>query len=189
MNLPKLNKDQVQKVVLSTIGFLFLLYVYFTFFLGPLNRSRASAQAAVNNYQHKLDTSKSEIAKTATLEREAKNATVRFAALKALNPEGAPIAWFPPRVKQLFGAEQIEKAGARLDGTTPLKSKDLSAWAKYNWIIDLPQVDYDSLGKSIADLENEEPLLTITKLSVHTISTKPQFQHVSIAASSIITKR
>jgi hypothetical protein len=189
MNLPKLNKDQIQKLVLSAMGFVFLLYVYFTFFLGPLNKSRTAAQASIKDYQHKLDTSKSEIVKAATLERQAKAATVRFAALKALNPEGAPIAWFPPRMKLLFAGQQIEKASARLDRTAPLKQAELSAWTQYNWIIELPQADYDSLGKAIAELENSEPLLSITRLSIHTISDEPQFQQVAIAASSVINKR
>ena len=189
MNLPKLNKDQIQKLALSTMGFIFLLYVYFTFFLGPLNKSRAATRAGIKNYQHKLDTSKSEIANAASLEQKAKAANARFAALKALNPEGAPIAWFPPRIKQLFANQQIEKASARLDGTNGLKEADLSAWARYNWVIELPQTDYDSLGKAIAELENSEPLLSITKLSIHTISAEPQFQQVAIAASSVINKR
>jgi len=36
----KLSKDQLQKVMLSAIGFIGLVYVYFSFFLGPLNTSR-----------------------------------------------------------------------------------------------------------------------------------------------------
>jgi hypothetical protein len=189
MNVPKLNKDQIQKLVLSTIGFIFLLYAYFTFFLGPLDKSRATAEAKIKSYQHKLDTSKSEIEKTAHLEQQAKSATTRFAALKALNPEGAPIAWFPPRIKLLFANQQIEKASARLDGISGLKDPALSGWAKYHWVIELPETDYDSLGKAVAELENSELLLSITKLSIHTISHQPQFQRVAIAASSVINKR
>ena len=32
MNQFKLNKDQIQKIGLSAMGFVFLLYVYFSFF-------------------------------------------------------------------------------------------------------------------------------------------------------------
>ena len=38
----KLNKDQLKKLMLSAMGFVVLVYVYFTFFLGPLNASRDS---------------------------------------------------------------------------------------------------------------------------------------------------
>ena len=40
----KLTKDQIQKLGLSAIGFVVLLYVYFSFFLGPLNKGRETAQ-------------------------------------------------------------------------------------------------------------------------------------------------
>jgi hypothetical protein len=189
MNLPKLNKNQIQKLGLSVVGFVFLLYVYFTFFLGPLNKSRSAAMAAIEDRQRKIDSSKSELAKATNLERQAKDATTRFAALKALSPEGAPIAWFPPRMKIFFGNQQIDRAVARLESNTAFKQSELAAWIKYNWLIELPQADFASLGKAIAELENTEPLLMVTKLSIHALPDSPQFQQVGIAASTVIQKR
>jgi hypothetical protein len=189
MNLPKLNKDQIKKLSLSAMGFVFLLYVYFTFFLGPLNKNRAVAQAAIADRQHKIDTSKSEMQKAANLERQAKDATARFGALEGLSPEGAPIAWFPPRMKSLFADQQIEKAVARLESNTAFTQPELSGWTKYNWLIELPRADYTTIGKAIAELENREPLLSITKISVHPVLDQPQFQQVAIAATTVIEKR
>src|SRR5260370_1436562 len=83
MNLPKLSKDQIKKLLLSAMGFIFLLYVYFTFFLGPLQRIRDGALAQIADRQRKIDGSKTEMAKAANLERQAKDSTARFAALKA----------------------------------------------------------------------------------------------------------
>jgi hypothetical protein len=189
MNLPKINQDQIKKMMLSGFGLVFLLYVYFSFFLGPLNRSRQAAQAAIVDIQHKIDTSKNEMAKTATLERQAKDMTAKLAALKALNPEGAPIAWFPPRVKAFFADQNIDKAMARLEGTTNFKEAELSSWVKYDWLIELPQTDYASLGQAIAALENTEPLLWIKKLNIHITAQQPQFQQVAFAATTVIEKR
>ena len=45
MKPTKLTKDQIQKISLSILGFIALIYCYFTFFLGPLDRSRADATA------------------------------------------------------------------------------------------------------------------------------------------------
>jgi hypothetical protein len=189
MSLPKLTKDQVQKLAFSALGFVFLLYVYFTFFLGPLNRSRAAMLVTIRDRQSKLDASKDEMNKAVSLERQAITATSRFAALRALNPEGAPIAWFPPRVKAFFAQQQIDKAVARLDNSTAFKEAELSGWTKYNWLIDLPQADFASLGTAIAELENTEPLLSITRLHIQTLANQPQFQHIELAAASIIEKR
>lgn len=185
----KLNRDQIQKVALSAVGFIFLLYVYFNFFLGPLNRSRNTAIDAIKDRQSKLDSSKSDMNKAAVLEQKAKAATTRFAALKTLNPEGAPIAWFPPRIKVFFANQQIDKAVARLENNTVFKQPELSAWTRYSWSIDLPQADYATLGKAIAELENSEPLLSVTKLSIHALPDQPQFQQVVLMASNIIEKR
>lgn len=189
MSLPKLTKDQVQKLAFSAIGFVFLLYVYFTFFLGPLNRSRAAMLVTIRDLQSKLDESKDEMKKAVSLEKQAITATSRFAALKALSPEGAPIAWFPPRLKTFFAQLQIDKAVAHLENSTAFKEAELSGWTKYNWLIDLPQADFASVGTAIAELENTEPLLSITRLHIQTLAGQPQFQHVELAAATIIEKR
>ena len=110
----KFNKDQIQKIILSSLGFVALIYCYFTFFLGPLNRSRASMTQTIAELQMKTASSKTEMKKTANLELQAKAATSRYDALKATTEEGAPIAWFPPKMRTFFGSQGIDKAAARL---------------------------------------------------------------------------
>ena len=187
----KLTKDQIQKLSLSSIGFVVLLYVYFSFFLGPLNKSRDSMLAKINDLQSKMAGSKNETTKASNLEKQATTATTRFAALKALSPEGAPIAWFPPRMKTFFANQQIDKTTARLENSAPFKDKEdeLSNWMRYTWLLDLPQTDFSTAGKAIAALENSEPLLSITHLNIHTIPDGPQFQQVSLTATTAIVKR
>ena len=189
MTAPKFNKDQIQKLALSAIGFVVLLYVYFSFFLGPLNKSREEMLGKISDRQNKLNASKGNITKAANLEQQAAKATARFAALKALNPEGAPIAWFPPRIKAFFANQQIDKANARPDTTSGFKEKELSEWQKYNWVIDLPQADFASLGAALAALENTEPLLSVNKIKIQTSTDQPEFQQVTLAAATIIQKR
>jgi hypothetical protein len=184
-----MKKDQIQKIALGAVGFVFLLYIYFNFFLGPLNRSRDTMIATMKDKQSKLDSSKSEMSKAAKLEQEAKTATTRFAAYKALNPEGAPIAWFPPRMKVFFANEQIDKSVARLEGSVGFKQPELADWLKYNWVINIAQADYARVGKAIADLENTEPLLSVTKISIHSLQDQPQFQQIDLLASNIIQKK
>ncbi len=184
-----LTKDQVQKLTLSAIGFVALLYIYFTFFLGPLNRSRTSMLGNISDLQAKLSASKGQLSKASNLERQAGTATTRFTALKALSPEGAPIAWFPPRMKTFFASQQIDKAIARLESNTQFKQPELAAWARYNWIIDLPQTEFATLGKAVAQLENAEPLLSIMRVSIRTVPEDAQFQQVNLSASTVIEKR
>ncbi|MFL6591062.1 MAG: hypothetical protein ACJ8M4_12915 [Chthoniobacterales bacterium] len=185
----KLTKDQMQKLMLSGMGFIVLVYVYFSFFLGPLNSSRDSMLAQTNDIQAKVAGSKNELSKTANLEKQALAATTRFAALKALSPEGAPIAWFPPRIRSFFANQEIDKASARMEGSTAFKEKDLENWMRYHWVIDLPQADFSTLGKAVAALENNEPLLSINRINIKALPEDPQFQQVLLNASTAMVKR
>src|SRR5450755_2913463 len=189
INGVKFSKDQIQKLALSTLGFVALIYVYFTFFLGPLNKSRTSMETNIDDLQAKLGTSKSEMSKATNLQKEAATATTRFAALKNLSPEGAPIAWFPPRMKLFFANHQIDKATARLDASTAYKEAEMSEWMRYTWMIDLPQTDFITTAQAIAELENTEPLLAISRLTLKAGTDDPQFQQVTLATNTAIMKR
>jgi hypothetical protein len=189
MNDSKLSKDQIQKIALSGVGFIVLVYVYFSFFLGPLNRSRATMERTIADLQTKVGASKGELQKSSALERQATDATSRFAAMKALSPEGAPIAWFPPRMKLFFANQQIERTNARLDTSASYKEPELASWMRYNWLIELPQTDFATAGRAVAELENTEPLLAISKLTIKALADEPQFQQVSLTANTTIFKR
>jgi hypothetical protein len=185
----KMNKDQIKKLMLSAMGFVVLIYVYFSFFLGPLNNSRDSMLSQTAQLQDKVAGSKTELAKTAKLEKQAETATKRFAALKALTPEGAPIAWFPPKMKTFFANQGIDKATARLESNGGYKESDLAGWMRYSWLIELPQTDFSTLGKTLAALENAEPLMSVMRLTIRALPEDPQFQQVTLSASTAMVKR
>jgi hypothetical protein len=181
-----LNKEQIKKLILGIFCLIGLLYVYFNFFLGPLHRSEESIRAKIAELQSKTASSKGDIAKAAKLEENARTATSHYEALRTLSPEGAPIAWFPPRIKNFFAEQHIDKATARLDSTAACKEKELAAWSRSTWSIDLPQADFITLGRAIAKLENTEPLLSIKKLTIHTSTDTPQLQQVSLTLTTLI---
>lgn len=185
----KINSEHIKKIVLGGLGLIGLLYVYFTYFIGPLQRSEAATQAKIAELQTKTASSKSDIAKAANLEQSAREATSHYEALRTLSPEGAPIAWFPPRIKTFFADQHIDKATARLDSNAACPEKELSAWSRSTWTIDLPQADFTTLGKAIAKLENSEPLLAIKKLTIRGSSETPQFQQATLAVTTLIDKK
>ena len=92
-------------------------------------------------------------------------------------------------MKTFFANQQIDRAVARLESNTNFKQNELGAWTKYNWLIELPQADFTALGAAIAELENTQPLLAVTKLSIHVLPDQPQFQQVGIAATTVVEKR
>jgi hypothetical protein len=181
-----LNKEQAKRLMLGGFGLVGLLYIYFAFFLGPLNKSRNSIQGKINELERKVLTSKADISKVTKLEESAHAATVRYDALRALSPEGAPIAWFPPRMKTFLAGQQIDKVATRLEISSAFKEKELAGWNRYLWIVDLPQADFESLGKAIALMENSNPLLSIRRLRITAIADDPEAQQVVLTASTII---
>ena len=185
----KLNKDQIQKIILSALGLIGLIYCYFTFFLGPLNRSRENMTAEIAETQRKTASSKTELKKTSALELQAKEATGRSEALKRTTAEGAPIAWFPPKMRTFFGKYGIDKASARLESSGNFKQAEMSDWIKDTWAIELPEMDYGSLGEAIAQLENTEPLFAIQRLVIHSVPEQPQYQQVSLFAQTALFKK
>ncbi len=189
MKPKKLSKDQIQKIALSGLGFVALIYSYFNFFLGPLNKSRASMTVTIATVQAKTASSMTEMKKTANLEIQAKEATGRYEALKATTADGAPIAWFPPKMRTFFSDQGINKVTARLDSSADFKQPELSDWIKDTWAIDLPQSEYGDLGKAIAELENSEPLLAIEHVVIHAVPDEPQYQQVSLIAQTALLKK
>ncbi len=189
MKPKKFNKDQIQKIILSVLGFIGLLYCYFTFFLGPLEKSRSSMTATIAEVQAKTANSKTEMKKTANLEMQAKEATGRYEALKATTADGAPIAWFPPKMRTFFAEQGIDKVTARLESSADFKQPELADWIKNNWAIELPQSEYGALGKAIAQLENTEPLLAINHVVIHAVPEEPQYQQVSLMAQTALFKK
>jgi hypothetical protein len=184
----KLTKDQIQKIGLSLVGFVLLFYIYTNYFLGPLTRSRNTMLASIADKQAKLSSAKTHLSRASSLETEAKSATTRYAALKSFSPEGAPIAWFPPRMKVFFANQQIDKASARLESSAPFKEPELAAWTRHTWLIDLPQADYMTIGKAISQLENAEPLMAVSRLSIRVLNDQPQFQQTSLTVINYIPK-
>ncbi len=137
----------------------------------------------------KVASSKTELMKANNLEQQASEATAQFAAFKALSPEGAPIAWFPPRMKLFFANQQIEKTTARLEGNGPFKQPELAEWQRYTWQIDIPQTNITTAGKAIAQLENSEPLMSVSRISIKADANDPQFQQVNLTANTTVLKR
>ena len=64
----------------------------------------------------------------------------------------------------------------------------MAEWSDYNWLMDLPQTDYATVGKAIAALENSEPLLAVNRITIKAVGDEPQFQQVGINATSTLRK-
>ena len=166
MKMPRLSKDEIKKCILNLLGLIVLLYCYSAFLLRPLNQARARMITAMADSEKKLADGKRTVAQAAQLEESARNSHDRMTAIQELTPAGAPAAWFPPLMKSFFGTDQIEIGHVSLVNTTNLKQLELAEYAKMDWVIDIPDVNFLLLGRSIARLENERLLSNITDIRI-----------------------
>ena len=87
----------------------------------------------------KIAGAKAQMKKTQSLEASAPAAAETLDRIKALIPEGAPVAWFPPRIQDFFKRQGIEKSSVRLNNE--FADKELPGFRKLFWSIELPKVE------------------------------------------------
>jgi hypothetical protein len=92
-------------------------------------------------------------------------------------------------MKTFFVNQSIEKSSVRLENSGGFRQPELADWLRYTWQIDLPQTDFATAGNAIAQLENNEPLLSISRLSIRSDASAPQFQQVNLTAANTVLKR
>jgi hypothetical protein len=179
----KFNQEQIKKMVLAGLLLIALLYGYFTFLLGPLQKSKTSAASGIDTTLPQIDDANKQIRKTATLEKEAPQAIAFLNTVKSSIPDGEPIAWFPPKISDFFRARGIDKCTAHIvseaDSTTP-------GFKRMIWAIDIPKVEFVPLGTAISSLENNEPLITVLDVTVDATREDAQFQHATLTISTLV---
>lgn len=179
----KLNQDQIKKMVAAGMLLALLLYTYFTFLLGPLQQSRHDAAAGIDTLRPQLADAKKQITRTAVLERTAPEACSYMDEQRASIPDGAPIAWFPPKMAQFFRSHGIDKCNTRLLSEGPAT---IAGFKRIVWAIDLPKVEFVPLGAAISSLENEEPLLSVVSVSIDAGSDQAQYQRASVTVATLV---
>ena len=179
----KLDKEHLQKIFLAGAVLLLLLYGYFAYLLGPLQDGARGAANGITTIIPQISDAKAQIAKAAALEQQAPVATRFLENLKATIPDGAPIAWFPPKMADFFKSHGIEKCTTHLvsDG-----GEVMPGFKKMVWLVDLPKVEFVPLGIAISDLENGEPLLNILNVTVDATREDAQYQHATLTLSTLV---
>ncbi|MGA3171212.1 MAG: hypothetical protein ABSE62_09370 [Chthoniobacteraceae bacterium] len=179
----KLDQAQAKKIGLTLAVLAALLYGYFSFLLGPLQHQEQMARNGIADLGPQIDDAKQQIAKTAELEKQAPAATAFLENLKNSIPDGAPIAWFPPKIADFFHSHGIDKITTRLQSES---DDSLPGFKKITWTIDIPKVEFVPLGEAIASLENDEPLTAVLNISVDAIREDAQYQHATLIIETLV---
>ena len=182
----KLSKDQLQKIFLSSLLMIGLIYCYFTFLIAPLGKSVTDAAARTEELNGNLAKARSELMRSKSVEEQARAATETMAQANDMIPEGAPIAWFPPRMTAFFNRHNLKNVGVKGGGASPVGDPGLKDFRNGDWTLELPQASINQLGIALAGLENEEKLMEITRLAISTQADAPEKQHASINVVTLL---
>jgi hypothetical protein len=179
----KLDSEQIKKIFAALLVLALLLYAYFEFLLGPLDKTRMDATNGIASLEPQIADAKKQISRTAGLEKEAPKATAFLTNLRNSIPDGAPIAWFPPKMAEFFKSHGIEKCTTHLvsDG-----ADSMPGFRRLVWSIDLPRVEFIPLGTAISNLENNEPLLNILNVTVDATREDAQYQHATLVVATLV---
>ncbi len=180
----KLDKEEIQKIVLGALLLLGVVYSYFDLLLGPLTKRAEVTQAGIVSLGPEIANAKEQIAKTEQLEKDTPKLTLPMRQAEAMIPEGAPVAWFPTRMTDFFKKQGIDRASTRMTNETPVK--ELPGFRRIAWGVDLPKVDFAVFGQAVAALENSEPLLEITGLQIDTSREDLESQHAFLTVNNLV---
>ena len=180
----KLTREQIQKIALGVMMFFGVVYAYFEFLLGPLSAAREHALKETEALAPKIAAARAQISKTKSIEEKAPVLQQLLEQVKAMIPQGAPVAWVPTKLTELFKREGIEKATVRSAGEPA--EKELTGFGKFAWAIEIPHTEFITFAHALSVLENSEPLMEVQTLEVEASRDNVQFQRVSVAVHNIV---
>ncbi len=185
----KLTKDQWQKIILSVIMLAILIYCYFEFLLNPLQASAVAAEAQSVKIEADIKGADARLREFGALKTRAAEAGDLVTQVNAFIPDGAPIAWFPPRIKAFFARQGMRECVVRPLGTDRTGDAELDkTFSNVAWGVDLPTTEFVPLGIALAGLENEEPNLEITSLRISTRAENPEQQQVTLDVLTLLKR-
>jgi len=179
----KLNPEQIKKLVLCVILLCFVFYWYFVLLLPGLTKSEDATKKMIADMRPKIEAAERQIAAVRGLEKEAPNVANILDALKSMIPDESPISWFPPRMKDFFERNGIQKVRTSKRDAGEIR---ISGLKRLEWTIEIPVVDAVSLGIAIAGLENEDPLVEVRSVQISRLPDNIEYQRATLILSSLV---
>jgi hypothetical protein len=103
-------------------------------------------------------------------------------------PDGAPLAWVPPRMRLLLSGDGVTGGVVRLINTFPIKQREVSAFVIDEWIIEFPSANFLTLVEGIARTENKNPLWRVVSVRIRANEADPEQQSATLGINTIVRK-
>jgi hypothetical protein len=186
MNNVKIGKEEIQKIFLGILLGIGVVYGYFEWLLNPLKARQAAIAKNITELGPAISKAKAQLARDASVSAQAPVARATIEQIDSMIPEGAPVAWFPPRMAEFFRSRGIERVTSRLTSESAIAG--LPAYRRLTWAVDIPKVECLRFGTAVAELENAEPLLWIEGLTIEMLRDEPDALHVYFTMANIVKK-
>lgn len=160
----KLGKEEYQKMFLGVLLLLTLLYGYFEMLLAPLSLSKKRMQGEITAISKQIADARNQVRRTQDAEAAVPASERVVKQVRAMIPEGAPVAWFPTYVTEHFKRQGVDRATTRFTSEQP--EKDLAGFRRMLWNVEFPAIEVLPFAEAIAAFENEEPLVEITTMQI-----------------------
>lgn len=183
----KFSKNEIQKIVLAIMGFLFVLYAYFQFLLNPMIDSAERSSLDLAKLTPKMEEAKKQFKNTQAAAYEVPEKKKLVDALRAGLPERSPLSWFPGKITEhlsRLGVENIDKVKIRQQTGDSRLYFDM--FHQCIWNIDVPYITYAQFGKFIEGIDNDELLLTVSRITFTINSDNPEAHHLVLELTSLV---
>ena len=108
--------------------------------------------AQIDELQGKIASSKSELTKTSNLEKQARRIYETFRCSQSPKPGRSSHRLVPAADESILCQPGDRQRPQRVSSpASRSRNPILANWMRYNWLIELPQADFSTLGKAVAD--------------------------------------
>jgi hypothetical protein len=180
----KLGKEEIQKLALGILMLIGVVYSYFDMLLFPELKKQGAVAKNIASLTPEITKAKEQIKRVHELEKSAPGQTQVVPQVEKLIPDGAPVAWFPPRIGELFKKQGIDKVAAKMN--TETAEKDLPGFRRITWTVDFPKVDFIGYARALSTLENDEPLVAVTSLAIEPSADDIESQRALITVNNLV---
>jgi hypothetical protein len=181
-----MSKDDKQKIFLSGLMGIAIIYAYFEFGLGPLKLKQENAQKEITALEPKITVANKQILSRDSLKAKVPQAELLLTQIDQMIPEGSPVAWFPTLVGDFFKSQGNERVTTRL--VSNVDDPMLDGYRRINWNVEIPKADALQTVSVLAEFENQQPLVETPSVLIEFIKEEPQFQKVTLTFSNSVKK-
>lgn len=180
----KMTKEQTQKIVLSVLFSIVIIYSYNEYILAPMAKKKITLAKQIADLEPKIIETKGVIAKAKSFEQDVPKAELMIRQVNQMIPDGSPLAWFPTRLGDHFRSVGVERVSTKMGGESP--EKDAVGFRRQAWSIEIPKADFMAMAGGIASYENKEVLNEITTLNIEAGLDPIDQQKFSLVVQSLV---